>query len=416
MTNKMMFILIFWFFLTGCEKEPINPPEPETKLVEWKWSVDMTLTNNELTNDPILYKNWIIVSYITDYQSRNLPTLSAYNKFTGIKEWEYYYPHKSTDDLRNIKLFQNLLVLKYRDRLICFNMDTQTIVWEKLYHEKERITFAAEVFGEYFYHAVDYFDNTSDFPFNDSVSLVRYHIPTGQSEVLFAERMVKDSGKHPEYYPPVVYNDGSKELVIFTRHYLDVDDFHPVDIFAVDIKTKEVVWKNEAYSPLRSAWNTPPYIFDGNVIAASDWSMYSWNAATGNLHWKTELTGLNQKAGFSFSGPFLHGNRMYAISNEGKIFCVDSETGLLIWQNVKVGNEDNGPARGPCNRPIVVDDILFVNAWSDQALVLIDTKTGSQLERHKDAKYNGRNVLYDEETKTFFVTADEMLRAFTVKK
>ena len=166
----------------------------------------------------------------------------------------------------------------------------------------------------------------------------------------------------------------------------------------------------------RSAWNTPPYIFDGNVIAASDWSMYSWNAATGNLHWKTELTGLNQKAGFSFSGPFLHGNRMYAISNEGKIFCVDSETGLLIWQNVKVGNEDNGPARGPCNRPIVVDDILFVNAWSDQALVLIDTKTGSQLERHKDAKYNGRNVLYDEETKTFFVTADEMLRAFTVKK
>ncbi|MBK6365002.1 MAG: PQQ-binding-like beta-propeller repeat protein [Saprospiraceae bacterium] len=192
-------------------------------------------------------------------KSRNLPTLSPYNKFTGIKEWEYYYPFKSTDDMRNIKLFQNLLVLKYRDRLICFNMDTQTIVWEKLYHEKE--------------------------------------------------------------------------LVIFTRHYLDVDDFHPVDIFAVDTKTKEVVWKNEAYSPLRSAWNTPPYIFDGNVITASDWSVYSWNATTGELSWKTELKSLNQQAGFSFSGPFVHNDKIYAVENDGHVFCLDAKNGNIVWQN-----------------------------------------------------------------------------------
>ncbi|MBP6694842.1 MAG: PQQ-binding-like beta-propeller repeat protein [Saprospiraceae bacterium] len=414
----MIFIFISMLFFS-CEKEP-NPkpidPDPMDKIIQWNWDAEIKQYSNELQRNPVLYKDWVIVGFASDYQNRNIPALIAFNKFTGKEEWRYTHPVQNTDLLRNVVVFKEYILLKYADRITCIQADTRNQLWEILYHPNLASYHPMDIYGDYFYQAENYYDVPDDFPFNDSVSLVRYHIPTGQSEVLFAERMVKDSGKHPEYYPPVVYNDGSKELVIFTRHYLDVDDFHPVDIFAVDIKTKEVVWKNEAYSPLRSAWNTPPYIFDGNVIAASDWSMYSWNAATGNLHWKTELTGLNQKAGFSFSGPFLHGNRMYAISNEGKIFCVDSETGLLIWQNVKVGNEDNGPARGPCNRPIVVDDILFVNAWSDQALVLIDTKTGSQLERHKDAKYNGRNVLYDEETKTFFVTADEMLRAFTVKK
>ncbi|MBK6365217.1 MAG: PQQ-binding-like beta-propeller repeat protein [Saprospiraceae bacterium] len=393
-----------------------DDPDPINKLVNWKWSYQTSEYSNELANDPVLYKDWVIIGYGSDYQNRNVPLLIAVDKLTGNKVWQYNHPEEKTSSCKNFKLHDKFLILRFTERLTCLSLEDRSIVWEKKLTENHSLPFAFEIYNDYFYIAEKYYDNPDDFPFNDSVTLMRYYIPTGQTEKLYGERMAINSNKHPEIFPALVYNDGTTDLVIFTRHYLDAGDFHPVDLLAIDTKTKEVVWKNEAYSPLRSAWNTPPYIFDGNVIAASDWSMYSWNAATGNLHWKTELTGLNQKAGFSFSGPFLHGNRMYAISNEGKIFCVDSETGLLIWQNVKVGNEDNGPARGPCNRPIVVDDILFVNAWSDQALVLIDTKTGSQLERHKDAKYNGRNVLYDEETKTFFVTADEMLRAFTVKK
>lgn len=190
-----------------------------------------------------------------------------------------------------------------------------------------------------------------------------------------------------------------------------------MDKLAIDAKTKTVIWKDSAYSHLSSAWNTPPMIHNGNIIAASDYSLYSWNALTGEMKWKSELTGLNKLAGFSFSGPFLHGDRIYAVSNEGKVFCVNASTGQLIWQIITTPvSTTNGPARGPCNRPIVVDDILFINTWSDQALVLIDTKSGFVLERFRDAKYNGRNVLYDEESKTFFVTANDKLRAFTLNR
>lgn len=177
-----------------------------------------------------------------------------------------------------------------------------------------------------------------------------------------------------------------------------------------------MVWKNTAYRSLRTAWNTPPYIFDGNVVLASDWSMYSFDAKTGQMNYRTELKSLNNQAGFSFSGPFVHNDKVYAIENNGHVFCLDARFGNILWQITNVGANANGPARGPCNRPIVVDDILYVNTWSDQAFILFDANSGQQLERYRDADYNGGNVVYDEETKTFFVTAQDKLRAFTVKK
>jgi outer membrane protein assembly factor BamB len=417
MQKYWIYVLLIFF---SCEKEPINPtpepPAPIEKRVEWKWNTSLEEYNKELQRNPVLYKDWVILGFASDYQNRNIPSLIAFDKNTGNQVWTYTHPVNNADSLRNVILYNDLIILKYIDRLTCLQVETRNVVWEHSYDQNASSLPPFVVYGQYLYQSEDYYDDLRDYPFNDSVSLMRYHIPTGQQEKLYGERMVKDSGKHPELFPPVVYQDGNRELVIFTRNFLDSGDEHPVDKIAIDTKTKEVVWIDTMYSHLSTAWNTPPFIFENNIIAASDYSLYSWNASSGELVWKTELTGLNKLAGFSFSGPFLHDNRIYAVSNNGKIFCVDAKSGILVWQNVKVGANNNGPARGPCNRPIIVDDILYINTWSDQALVLIDINSGQQLERYRDADYNGGNVVYDEETKTFFVTAQDKLRAFTVKK
>ncbi|MBK8081506.1 MAG: hypothetical protein IPK25_15255 [Saprospiraceae bacterium] len=104
--------------------------------------------------------------------------------------------------------------------------------------ENHSLPFAFEIYNDYFYIAEKYYDNPDDFPFNDSVTLMRYYIPTGQTEKLYGERMAINSNKHPEIFPALVYNDGTTDLVIFTRHYLDAGDFHPVDLLAIDTKNK----------------------------------------------------------------------------------------------------------------------------------------------------------------------------------
>ncbi|MFZ1704738.1 MAG: PQQ-binding-like beta-propeller repeat protein [Saprospiraceae bacterium] len=411
-------VIFFFFFLFSCEKEciPNDFPVQPTKRVSWGWQADLSNFSNELQRNPVIYKNWIIIGFATDLENKNNPSVLAFNKTNGTLEWQYTHPVYPTNMLRNVKVYSHYLILKYQNSIVCLNADTREIIWDKSYGPQVRSEVPIEIYGEYIYQAEEFFDDIRNYPFNNSTSLVRYHIPTGVQEKLFGEEMVINSGDHPILYPPVVYQDTGRELVIFSRYYLSLNTHKPVDMFAIDTQTKELVWKDTSYSHLSDAWNTAPFIFEGDVIGSSDYTVYSWDATTGLLNWSTELTGLNQKAGFTFSGPFLHDRKIFAISNEGKMFCLDAKSGSLLWQNIMVGVNENGPARGPCNRPIIVDDILYVNTWSDQAFILFDANTGKQLERYRDADYNGRNVLYDEETKTFFVTTDDQLRAFTVKR
>lgn len=419
-TSIDLLVLILLLF-SSCEKslkemsEPLEPPVNE-KLVQWKWDTNFPEWKDELQRDPLLYKDLIITGFASDYQNRNIPLIVALDKRTGEKKWEYSYPNDKTDNCRNVKLYHDYLLITFTERIVCLSLVDRSVVWERVLTEHHSLSYPFDIYGEYMFIAEHYYDNPADFPFNDSVSMMKYHIPTGQFEMVFGERGQVNTTRHPQYYPCAKLSEEAQDIIFFTREFLDPGKIHTVDFLAVDLNTKQLNWIKSSFSNIPTCWNTPPFIFNGNVIVASDWSVYSFDAMNGSQKWRRELTSLNNQAGFSFSGPFLHNNLIYAVENDGHVFCIDAQSGNIKWQITNVGANSNGPARGPCIRPIVVDGILFINAWSDQALVLIDANSGIQLERHKAFKFNGRNVLYDEETQTFFVTADDQIRAFTIKK
>ena len=401
--------------LSACEKEPIiSQPPFESKLIQWKFDADISQYENEIQANPVLFENWVIIALASINSSPNVPVLVAFNKNTGEKEWEYRHPEWTPDLLRNMKSKDHYMLLKFRDGIVCLDLHDQSILWQTYIQENISFLYPMEIFGDYLYLSEYFYNNINTLPFNDSVSLMRYHIITGMKEKLFGERIMDDHS--PLIHPPVITTVDNAEIAIFTKAYLSSGPTKFVDMVAINTLTKEIVWKDSAYSHLQSAWNTPPYVYKNSVICASDYSLYSWDVKTGDMLWKTELTGLNQLVGFSFSGPFVHGDRVYAISNQGKVFCVDASNGQLIWQIIKVDNADGGPAKGPCNNPLIFKNYLLVNAWSERALIVFDINTGQEIERWSAAEYNGRNVIYDEETKTFFVTAYDKLRAFTINQ
>lgn len=71
-----------------------DDPDPINKLVNWKWSYQTSEYSNELANDPVLYKDWVIIGYGSDYQNRNVPLLIAVDKLTGNKVWQYNHPEE----------------------------------------------------------------------------------------------------------------------------------------------------------------------------------------------------------------------------------------------------------------------------------------------------------------------------------
>jgi outer membrane protein assembly factor BamB len=185
---------------------------------------------------------------------------------------------------------------------------------------------------------------------------------------------------------------------------------------AVVIKTKKVVWRDTSFSPDWGSRFTPPRILDGNVIACSDHSIYSWNASTGKRNWKKALFTGSEKISFTTTGPFIHDGKIFVFEFGGHGFCLNPENGQTLWETYTTIQKDYGPAYGSCLQPIIVNDVLLVNAESSRLFLAYDARNGHLLQQFKDATYNGTNVIFDEETETCFVLADEKLKAFKVER
>ena len=415
--KKVIVLLAIWMVFVSCQKDEPTPPTKTLASFDWIWDARVPGGYLRPYLDPILYKNWVILpskDYI-DF-SQDGPTLIAYDKRTGHVAWQYSNPNKTNAYLKNCKISGDRIILKYGDRLVCLHAETRAVIWETMFSPNDNISNDMEIYNDYLYQEQGYLDHPSTFPFSDSISLVRYHLATGKAEKIYGERTKEGTDQYPELFPPVIYQDGQRELAIFQRYISYAKDRWPVDMVAVDIQTKEVVWRDTSYSPNWASRSTPPRILDGNVIAASDHAIYSWDATTGKRNWRKPLFTGADKISFTGTGPFIYDQKIFVFEFGGHGFCLNPQTGLTLWETYTHFPKDYGPSYGACLQPIIVDDIMLVNAGSNRTLVAYDARNGKVMKEWKDATYNGTNVLYDEETETCFVLADEKLRALKVRR
>ena len=80
------------------------------------------------------------------------------------------------------------------------------------------------------------------------------------------------------------------------------------------------------YSPAISA----PAVGDGKVyVATNDGVLHAIDARTGKIAWEWWEKGKNR---LGYSGPLFHSGRIYlAIGSEGRTFCLEAQTGELVW-------------------------------------------------------------------------------------
>lgn len=415
--KKVIFLVVIWLVFVSCQKDEPTPPSDQLASFDWIWDARVPDSDLRPFLDPMLYKNWIILAYTesVDFMEDG-PSLIAYDKRTGFVAWQYTHPKQGNKSLKNWRISGDHIILKYSDRLVCLHAEDRSVIWETLFSDKEDVSKPMEVYGNYIYQEQGYLDHPSTFPYSDSVSLMRYHIATGRAEKIYGERVKEGTELYPELFPPVIYQDGPRELAIFQRYINYTGEIWPVDMMAVDIQTKEVVWQDTSYSPDWGSRWTPPRILDGNVIAASDHAIYSWEAATGKRNWRRPLFAGADKISFTATGPFIHDNKIFVFEFGGHGFCLNPQTGLTLWETYTHFPKDYGPSYGACLQPKIVDDILLVNSGSNRKLIAYDARNGQVIKEWEDATYNGTNVLYDEETGTCFVLADEKLRALKVRR
>ncbi len=99
-------------------------------------------------------------------------------------------------------------------------------------------------------------------------------------------------------------------------------------------------------------------------MGTGDLDLFCLNETTGAVIWKNPIGGLG-----GASTPVVSGNRVFVGSHTGDLYCVNASDGTAVWSRTI---EPNPSCWGVASSPLIYNDTVFVNSFSDAKLHAFD--------------------------------------------
>lgn len=410
--NNLLLIIIIISLFWACDNSiPMPPNHPATEPMqstafELVWATRLDFEKEIIGSDQqqIFKDNFICFGDLKDPA-----TIYGYNTKTGIRDWEFV---SSGDDNTNINfnyLHNNILVCTTSKRVFAFNLETKIVKWEVNLSSHNIIprrgTIAA---NNLFYLDGDYKFKTD----MHTQHLLEFNIITGDYSIIYSA--AKDDFGYPGISPPVYIKTGDTELLIFNEYpnHSASPEKKLQHLTAIDLNTKEVIWRNQNISNFYSSNSLhPPIIFKNKVITGGDWSLYAFDVETGEKAWKYAMDypwGI-----WTNTNHLIYDGRLYVNNGLKDVTCLNPETGALIWNNPK-----GGPNCMDNMLYYEKEDLLVFTSWGYASVMILDALTGETLHRengYDNSDYNN-DVAYDTTLDMFFTSTYKHAIGFKVNK
>lgn len=398
------------FLFGACEKKKspsiMEPSTDVEKILEIEWATRMNFEKQigNLANG-VSYEDWYI--YSGDFADP--PTIMAFNKDNGDKEWEYIHQGVVKDAIDVSYIYQNIYLGLTTNGLIGFDLDTKTNIWEidflSLGMERGFNFFQFENY--IYFNSVSYLNTIVQ-----EVNLYRLNPATGDLLSVY-------SNNQTSIGPVALFHDSitNNQNIIFNE-YPNVGMSPPVttqNITRFNISTGDTLWTTRNFTNnFASNGIHPPVIYDNRiVITGGDWHMYAFDIENGDLLWKTSISDDSPFSIFTTTNHLLHEGRLYVNENGENVTCLDPETGAIIWNNPKGGAN--------CTDNMFYyekEDLLVFTSWGYGSIMALDALTGETIHRehrYDNSSYNN-DVIYDVERDKFFTATFKHVVGFTLKR
>jgi len=412
---KMMnyIMIIFLASLMACGENMVVPPEPpeeNTPVFELQWAsvIEQNFEVGDIIRDQYIFNNKLITFGDLNFSA----TLYAWSVDEGSLLWKYKYEGWDDSSITVSSLYKNIFVCGTAKRVFGFDLNTQSVIWE-IDLIKSDLLIGEDVLIE---DKVYLLGKSNWQQANQSQKIIKIDPVSGEWSVVID--LPSDSIGNKGISPPVYFLDpiSGKELLIF-NHYPNHNDPPQIstqDIIAIDKNTKEIVWKNENFTSFFSSNSLhSPIIYDNLVITGGDWSMYAFDARTGEQMWRKEIRPDLGKFGiFATTNHLIYGDKLYINETGETIKCLNPLTGEIIWENNDAPN---------CTDNMIYyekEDYLVFTSWGYGSVMVLDALTGETVHRERafeNSQYNN-DVVYDEERDMFFTSTYKHAIGFKVNR
>jgi outer membrane protein assembly factor BamB len=134
---------------------------------------------------------------------------------------------------------------------------------------------------------------------------------------------------------------------------MTIEDLRRIDavttyyLYAVDIKTKRILWLFETdHSPMFAR----PLVTDMMVYLGAgyrDPHLYALDTATGKEQWRFDVGGMD-------TSPVLVGDTIYAAAESKMLYAIDAVTGRFRWR-IRLSGQGDGLSVSPDRRTLLVN-------------------------------------------------------------
>ncbi len=335
------------------------------------------------------------------------------NSGKKIKFWKHPTKWKKSIIFKDIK--NNIAVFSTAWGIYCMDLDLNEIRWE-IDLLKDPLEYCQEdvhIDGDYVYMPI-YFGK---FSYPDSAILTRVHIPSGKRESVYNFKpFITDRKWHPYLAKPAFWQDpvSGDSLCMIVVNYFGDDagpDKSPTDFVCFNMRTKEIVWNQVAFTPTGTQLRGHPMIYKDNVLVMGDWSMYSYHIPTGKLNYRSEIAPLKPFPAFDDTQSLLIHDKVYLNAVSRDVLCLDAEDGHVIWHN-------NDASSTASENMLYYKDMLITASWGRGAILVLDGNTGKLLHMEKAGNNNSypHDVWYDEASDMFFANSYTHVIAFKIKR
>lgn len=410
---KSMIILLSLLLLMGCCEQqppiPDPPDDPKDTIFEliWQSPID-TIEGTMSQSEKQIWNNL----FLTTGPIEIVPIIYAFNTKTGKEEWEYINAGGLKYKIIYNRIINDIYIGITNDGVFGFDLHERKMKWQ-INQKQLNISFGwgMTVRGDYIYQPVTW----SFGMVNIAVEkMLRIHYLTGEYETIY--QTARKDGIMDAFSSPVFWTDPvtRHDIMYFNNqnwNYETAADKVTQDMIAVDVVTKEVVWKNSKFSPNASNGSIPPAIYKDNIITGGDWSIYSFDARTGKQNWKWEFLEQKPFGIWNTAQHLVQENRLYVNPGSEDVICLNAETGALIWKNPKGGPN--------CTKNMTYyKDMLVFTSWGYGSIMVLDAFTGKKI--HQEYPHNNSNfytdVIYDPTTDMFFTTDFLYAYGFKIRK
>lgn len=170
-----------------------------------------------------------------------------------------------------------------------------------------------------------------------SAHLVRASVLGGTWDTLFSDYKQHPNDYSPDFEMPDIWlsPEGDTVLIFQGRQYNFAGIDGRINLYALNLNTRELAWKIEDLVPEGNSSVKPPLVWRDRVFFQGERTLFCIEAATGNILWWKDFNGSLYSTFLGARLQVFDDRLLIAQSDNGDFYAFDVQTGLQVWKTDK---------------------------------------------------------------------------------